>query len=141
MANLDDVLTAVCRLPLDFRGSRSSAHDLIVKSGYLALRREITVEHLYDRLALNQQLVDAWQLWSDDNRGWPAWYIESVGPGNGKFEVGYYDNGKTSQRLFDDRNRACAEYAHHTLEQLADQAATVPFFLSAIRGLLRSGRR
>jgi hypothetical protein len=85
------------------------------RSGYHSVRREITVDRLSDCLATDPDLVDAWLMWSEDNRSTPAWYIESLD--TGAFEVGYYDHGRTSQLTFDDRIRACAEYVRHYLEQ------------------------
>lgn len=115
MPSVAEVVTAVCRLPIDFRRGNVSARNLVRRSGYLGARREVTVERLTERLATDADLVDAWLTWSEDNRSTPAWYIESLGAG--AFEVGYYDHGRTSQVVFDDRIRACAEYVRRYLEQ------------------------
>lgn len=125
------MLVRVTRLPLDFKKGRQSAHALIAASGYPAQRGEISVDRLERYLAGEPDLVKAWLEWSDDNRGWPAWYIEP--DGHGRYEVGYYDGGRSSVQAFDDKVRACAEYVHHELEQLADQADIVASIKRAIR--------
>ena len=117
MPSAAEVVTTVCRLPLDFRRGNVSANDLVRRSGYLAARNEVTVERIAAYLASDPDLVDAWLMWSEDNRSTPAWYIESLDAG--AFEVGYFDHGRTSQVTIDDRNRACAEYVRHYLEQFA----------------------
>lgn len=117
MPSAAEVVTAVCRLPIDFRRGNVSATALVRRSGYLAARHEVTVDRLADCLATDPDLVGAWLTWSEDNRSTPAWYIEALGTGG--FEVGYYDHGRTSQVAFDDRIRACAEYLFRYLEQFA----------------------
>lgn len=103
MPSLDEVIAAICRMPLDHRG-------------------EVTVEHLYECLAKDPRLIDAWQVWSDDNRSTPAWVFGTLGPN--EFEVRHFDrSGSTTVRLrFEDRGRACAEYMLRNLETLADDA-------------------
>ncbi len=127
----EEVLARVARLPLDFKSGRRSAHALIADSGYRAHRGEINVDRLERYLATEPDLVDAWLVWSGDNRGWPAWYIEP--DGHGRYEVGYYDGGRSSVQAFDDKVRACAEYVHRELEHLADQADIVGSIKRAIR--------
>ena len=118
MPGLIEVVTDVCRLPIDFYQSNVSPIDLVRRSGYLKLRGDVTVERLSAGLAREPELVDAWLMWSNDNRSTPAWYIKELDGGG--FEVGYYDHGRASQTVFDDRVRACAEYARHYLEGVAD---------------------
>ena len=120
MPSLPEVVSAVCRLPIDFNRANASPIDLLRRSGYLVVRREVTVERLSDRLIRDQELVDSWIAWSEDNRSTPSWYIEALGPR--EFEVGYYDEDRSSQMRFDDKVRACSEYVHQYLEQVADLA-------------------
>jgi hypothetical protein len=114
MSDLDDVVLAVCRMPLD---QERSHVDAMERSGYLDHRGAISVEHLYACLTQNLDLVDAWQGWSDDNRASPARYLRSIG--TGPFEVGLIQGGRTTERLtFDDRARACAEYILREVESI-----------------------
>jgi hypothetical protein len=78
----------------------------------------VTVERLSTCLAKEPGLVDAWLMWSEDNRSTPAWYL--VKGEDGRLQVGYYDHGWVSQTTFDDRIRACAEYVHHYVDGFAD---------------------
>ncbi len=118
--NLTSVVTAACRLPIDFSRGSVSAIELLVRSGYLTVRRDITLERLSDCLAMHPEWIDAWLQWSEDNRSSPSWYIETLGPD--EFEVGHYNGGRSSQMQFDDRVRACAEFVSRELEQLAETA-------------------
>ena len=117
MSSVTEAATAVCRLPIEFRHGNVSAIDLVRRSGYVAARHDVTVDRLADCLATDPDFVDAWLKWSEDNRSTPAWYIKSLD--TGAFEVGYFDHGRTSQAMFDDRIRACAEYVRHYVEQFA----------------------
>lgn len=122
-SDLEDLITALCRIPEDFkRRGNVSAIELVDASGYLDHRGEVTVEILHERFASNPELIDAWEAWSDDNRSSPAWFVRERGAHN--FEVGRMDRrGKiTTLYTFDDRALACAEYVRREIDQLADHA-------------------
>lgn len=116
--SLGEVIDAIVRMPLD-EGWDDSHVSLVEASGYMEHRGEIAVDDLYDRLARDPRLVDAWQTWSDDNRSSPAWFFASRGPA--QFEVAHVDRrGERTERLMlDDRARACAEYVYREIEQTA----------------------
>lgn len=118
---LDEVADAIVRLPLDERANLSHV-DLINRSGYMARRGQVSVGDLYRRLAPEPALVEAWQGWVDDNRGYPAWYFRPIG--GGRFEVGHLDRrlNTTKRHVFDEYARACAEYVHREIEDLANAA-------------------
>jgi hypothetical protein len=118
---LEDVADAIVRMPRDERDDLSHI-DLITRTGYPAHRGEVSVDDLYRRLAKDPPLVEAWQGWVDDHRGYPAWYFASIGPG--QWEVGHLDRRfeTTHRQVFDDRARACAEYLYGEMELLADTA-------------------
>lgn len=116
---LDEVADAIVRMPLD-EGPNDSHVSLLQGTGYMAHRGEITVEALYRRLAGRPDLLDAWQIWVDDNRGYPAWYF---GPGvDGRFVVGRLTRpfDVTEREYFDDRAHACAEYVRREIDLIAD---------------------
>lgn len=104
-STIDEVVDAIVRLPLEERDSLSHV-DLINRSGYMSRRGEVTVGDLYRRLAAEPALVEAWQGWVDDNRGYPAWFFRPIG--DGRFEIGYLDRrlNMTERQVFD-RVRAC----------------------------------
>lgn len=120
--NLDEVVAAVCRLPIDYTLSRtSSAVDLLRSSGYLALRAAITTEDLARYLVKHDDCVTAWLQWSEDTRATPSWYITERAAD--ETIVGYFDKTHTSKVLkFNDRIQAYATYVHRSLESIADVA-------------------
>ncbi len=120
MPNVDDVVQAVCRLPLDFHATRTmSAVDLVRASGYPAVRSEVTVERLATCLRDHPDWVEQWFEWSADNRGSPAWYL--LVSGSGEFQLGFYE-GPDSQPpvTLTDKVHAAAEFVHRYLEQVAE---------------------
>ena len=118
MPDADDVVEAVCRLPLDFYAIESvSAVDLVRRSGYLALRHDVTVARLTTCLREHPGWVDAWFAWSADNRSSPAWYVRESNPGT--FELGFYEGpGGVPTETLTDKTRAAAEFVHRYLDQV-----------------------
>jgi hypothetical protein len=121
---LDDVVCAVCRLPVDFYTIGTlSAVDLVEQSGYLGRRADVTVSRLIDCLEAHSDWVHAWFGWSLDNRSMPAWWIGGVGAD--RYEVGYSEAPGPSAGpplQIKGKVRACAEYVKRELEHLADIA-------------------
>ncbi len=117
MRPIDEVIAALCRMPLDYHGPARPI-DLLERSGYLDHRGKITADQLGPYLDL--ELMDAWQGWADDKRYTPVWYFTTLGPD--VFEVGYIVRAgkKTRQMTYADRRRACAEFILLDIEQLAD---------------------
>jgi hypothetical protein len=116
MLDLDDVVLAVCRLPIDYRLSRwRSATELVRRAGASERRAEVSVERIAACLRANPDWVDAWFEWSADAMGTPAWYVAPAG--SGEFVVGYVV-GATNRRVLvrDDRVAACAEYVRRYLD-------------------------
>ena len=115
----------------------------MLRSGYLAVRHQVTADRILDCLSGDPSLPDAWIQWSADNRSMPAWYIVALDPRG--FEVAYLDHYEITGRVqFDDKLPACAAYVHQALEQLADTAEAFrsPWALikGFVRNILRSGR-
>jgi hypothetical protein len=143
MADVDAVVQAVCRLPIDHSLGTLSAVDLVEGSGYLRLRSQITVERLAGCLAGHTDWVDAWFGWSADNRSTPAWWIGGIG--NDRYEVGYSERPPVADPaplVFRGKVVACAEYVHRELEQIAEIAERpVPQELRLWRELRRQETR
>ena len=133
---LDEVADAIVRMPLDERPTES-ALGLFEASGYMDHRGEISVEDLYVRLVRNPDLVDAWQGWVDDNRGYPAWYFATIE--TDRYEVGFVPfRGPVSDRqVFDDRARACAVYLRSEMELFAESVEIWRRPWRVIRELIR----
>jgi hypothetical protein len=122
VTELDLVVSAVCSLAEDYRtfGNRTTV-ELVRRSGYLAHRSDVTVDRLADCLAANPVFLRAWFAWSDDTRANAHWYLRECGPAS--FEVGFLDGaGIHSVVAFDDEFRACAEYVHRIVAEIANHA-------------------
>ena len=122
VTELDLVVSAVCSLAEDYRtfGNRTAV-ELVRRSGYLARRSDVTVDRLAACLATNPALVRAWFAWSDDTHANAHWYVRECGPTS--FEVGLLDGAAVrSVETFDDEVRACAEFAHRVVADLANTA-------------------
>ena len=62
-------------------------------------------------LAVHPDWVDAWFVWSDDQRSSPAWWLAETSATT--YEVGYLGPGFEGQEphlVFEDRLQACAEF-------------------------------
>jgi hypothetical protein len=118
--DLDVVVAAVCRLPLDFHSIHTmSGVDLVRRSGYLSVRSDVTVERLSQCLREHPDWVNQWFAWSDDTRGSPAWRVFEKR--SGQFHLSYYDEpGSPPPMVFTDKVQACAEYVHREIEEIAD---------------------
>jgi hypothetical protein len=118
--NAENVVLAICRLPVDSRLIMSvSAVDLVRRSGYMAVRSEITVERLATCLRAHPDWVDGWFGWSEDSRAFPDWYAKESEPG--RYQVGYIDRPPRQPPMtFTDRVQACAEYVYREIESMAD---------------------
>jgi hypothetical protein len=117
---LDEVVEAVCRLPLDFHAiGYVSVLDLVRRSGYGTKGSDVTVERLAKCLLDHPDWVERWFRWSMDNRGSPAWYIRETESGD--FELGFSQGSDSPPPLIiADKVQAAAEFVHRYLARMAD---------------------
>jgi hypothetical protein len=117
----EEVVEAVCRIPMDFRSLRNvSAMQLVRQTGYASVRSAISVELIGGCLGAHPDWIEAWLTWSTDNRSSPSWWIKCASPTSCR--VGYYDPSHEHQEppiRFDDKVRACAEYVLREVSQIA----------------------
>jgi hypothetical protein len=114
MKDSDDVVLAVCRMPVDFQSGHRPPSELLRRSGYFAARSTITAETLVDCLSRHPYLVQAWTNWSEDKRTDRGWYLDAL-------VVGYHEPGvRHTPVRFDDPVRACAEFVLREVESIAD---------------------
>jgi hypothetical protein len=101
---ISETIERLCHLPLD-RNDAVSVGDLLKRSGYLSestpIAREKIVAHLRDK----PELIDAWRILSDDQRGSPAWVFR---PSQEDSRVYLYPKGPVMK--FQDEFDACAEF-------------------------------
>ena len=123
MDQLDAVVRAVCRLPVDFSLGGVSSVDLVERSGYIARQADVTVPRLAACLEVHPDWVSAWFGWSADNRSSPAWWVGGIG--GDRYQVGYSDirgQAETPPIEVLGKAQACAEYVKRELEQIAEIA-------------------
>jgi hypothetical protein len=122
MDAMDRVVEAVCRLPIDFESlGNVSEVELVRRSGYLDLRKQMTVDHLATCLRDHPDWVRAWFLWSDNQRSSPNWWL--AGWISHEYTLGYYDpkvDREAPPMRFDDKVEACAEYVSRAIASTAD---------------------
>ena len=118
MDDLDLVIEAACRLPLDYEQlGVYSAVEILRRSGFPGRRSEIDAERLRSCLASHSDLVRAWLEWPDGNFSTPAWYVRECDPA--RFELRF---GDALHGVFEDRVTAAAELAIRELASIADLA-------------------
>lgn len=142
MRALQDVVTAVCRMPIDFHERRDiSMADLIWEIEYPRFATEITEDVLEEHVRAHPDLLGVWVQYSEDQRCSPAWMLggrDSVGDPTREWHVSYWheDPAKRSDRVFDDQFGACAYF----IKRQADSFAANPFG-SGFRRARRTRRR
>jgi hypothetical protein len=117
---MDEIVEAVCRLPLDHRSRNLSPVELVRQSGCLRDAAAVSVDRLLDCLVNHPRWVDSWFEWSADNRSTPEWWLSSEA--SGEYRLGYYDpanRGQPHPLVFTDKARACAEFISRYVEQVA----------------------
>lgn len=119
---LDRIVTAVCRMPLDFsRRGDVLMFELLKESGYLTRADEITERLIAGHMRMHPGLVDAWLGYSKDQRCTPAWCLiaESANSRSG-WSVGFVaESGRLESELaFSDRYTATAYFIKQQAETL-----------------------
>lgn len=106
---------------MDFRSLRNvSALQLVRQTDYESARAAISVELIAGCLGRHPDWIEAWLIWSADNRSSPSWWIKCTSPTS--CSVGYYDSSHEHQKppfRFDDKVRACAVYVLREVDQIA----------------------
>lgn len=112
MDDANRTVEALCRLPVDFHAlGNVSAIDLVIRSGYPAVASQVTADRARRCLAVHPDWVDAWFVWSDDQRSSPAWWLAETSATT--YEVGYHDPNLEPREpplVFKERVHACAEF-------------------------------
>lgn len=122
---LDEILTAVCRIPEDLHQyPHVSEVELLRASGYVECADRILESAIAERFARSSQLLDSWLTYSCDQRATPSWYLNSIEEKNGpgaQWVVGWMPRSgpKPSEEVFANRVSATAAFAKRTLECLA----------------------
>lgn len=92
---------------------------LLKESGYTAIHTDITEKELSEYFRTHPDLIETWQLESDDKRTGEGWYIKEPGDSFTKSKqwvVGFYPNGET--REFREAAEACGFYVKMEAEEI-----------------------
>jgi len=89
-----------------------SINDWVRKSGWLSLRKSITLEDIKGYITVNPDLIKAWLGYSSDQRCSPAWYFIENNKEMTSFTVGYFESnlGRTKETKYSDSIEACAQF-------------------------------
>lgn len=125
MDDVDRTILALCQFPVDYRDEtlNLSPRQLVARSGYPSVATKVTVDRIAEFLATRPDLVDAWFVWSEDQRWSPSWWVSE--DAKGEFRVGYFDpdaTGEPQLLVFHDRVRACAEFALRIIASIDDHS-------------------
>ena len=117
--NSEDIVEAVCRLPVDVHRLRDkSPLQLLEMSGCLQQPNAVTEESIKQVLAAHPEWIDDWVMWSLDKRTSEGWYLlrrYDLAPDKG-WEVGYHPYGE--RYFFGDELGACAFFVRREIVQM-----------------------
>src|ERR1700686_3356566 len=86
----------LCRIPEDLRSNRLSIQQAFERVP-IDLSEPRFVEFVKEYLERHIELIEAWQVFSDDNRGTPSHFVD-------RNRVGWFEVTATSTRSIDVRN-------------------------------------
>jgi hypothetical protein len=109
----DELLAAVCRIPLAIRGW-TSPKGAVRESGYADIREQVTPGMVAEYLRRHSELIEAWETYSLDKRTSGGWYFlrEPRGWRVGSISVSYPDEEFASAA------EACAEFVLREVESI-----------------------
>lgn len=116
-----EIIQKACTMARDFYSkSNKSITQLFTESGYLENPKIVTREALVGFLTKNPDLIESWQIYSEDKRTEPSWYFLNNDP---EWIVGYASVPSQEKRtVYKSKFEACAEFILHELEMFAEHA-------------------
>jgi hypothetical protein len=114
----ENCIEKTCNLPLDFKVSDKSSLTLLQESKFADFYNDITKQDIKDYLSRHKNLIDNWEIWSEDKRTWG--YYLSISPD--KYFVGSLDkDGKENfSKSFSTAIDACAEFILREVSAILD---------------------
>ena len=107
----------ICELPLDFKKSNKSTFLLAKESKFQEIYKEITTKDISNYLSIHKDLLDRWEMWSQDKRTTGYWLsitnIYEIGNINPKGETIF-------KKTFSSAIDACSEYILRELGNILD---------------------
>lgn len=118
MATKDDTIEKICNLPLDIKVADTSYLTLLQKSNFADFHNDITKQDIVDYLSRHKNLIDNWEIWSEDKRTWG--YFLSLNQDN--YSVGSLnkDGKENFSKSFASAEEACAEFILREVRAILD---------------------
>lgn len=102
----NECVKRICNLPLYFESLNKSAFELVIESGYKTFYKEISSKDIKSFLKANIDLIDKWQIWSENKRVDSGFYLDTE-----KMLVGkIVKSKKESEEKFSTALDACSEF-------------------------------
>jgi len=114
----DNCIEKICNLPQDFKSANKSSMTLLQESKFTDFYNVITKQDVQDYLSRQLNIIDTWEIWSEDKRTWG--YYLSISPD--KYFVGSLDkDGKENfSKSFPTAEEACAEFILREVSAILD---------------------
>ena len=114
----DNCIEKICNLALDFEATDKSTLTLLLESKFTDFYNVITKQDIKDYLSRHKNVIDSWEIWSEDKRTWG--YYLSIEPD--KYFIGSLDkDGKENfSKSFATIDDACAEFILREVSTILD---------------------
>lgn len=116
----DDIIYDIIKLPRRFNEWRDkSVHTLLVETGYIGNRSQITVDAIRDSLSKHPEFAIDWLQYSEDKRTATGWYFKAGC--SEEYIVGCLVDGNrrnADPQFFDNRVDACAVFIKWEIDSI-----------------------
>jgi hypothetical protein len=105
-------------LPNKFQEGNDTIYTLLKNTGYFDNKNEVNESDIYEALLKNQECINQWIIFSEDNRSSPSWYI--IEYKKGKYTVGFYPEDKNLKPVdYKDKALACAKFVKRKIDDIS----------------------
>lgn len=124
-----EIVERVCEMPAIYKSlGNVSMTELLAKSGYLSSPRSLTKRRIKRFLTGHTEYLDAWLIYSEDQRCFPAWFLSEPGSysvSDQRWAVGYIgvDCQVSLKKRFRDQVSATAYFIQIEVQNLAKYLA------------------
>jgi hypothetical protein len=113
----EDLIRKICELPQNLKTQDKSVFQLLKESSYFEKRQSVEKSEIIEFLDNHPELLDDWELYSEDKRASSGWHFLSEGE---NWTVGYLNFGKQDKaKIFSSRIEACAVFIINEIEEIA----------------------
>jgi hypothetical protein len=118
MISKDNCIEKMCNLPLDFKVTDKSSCTLLHVSNFAYFHNDITKQDIKDYLSRNKNLINNWEIWSEDKRTWG--YCLSITPDKYSVVSLDKDGQENFYKSFATAEDACAEFILREVNEILD---------------------